>query len=95
VLQKHCLDAVRSNFDQNENKPQFRVSFHRSNLGLWMAIQSKVDYINQSKTIKAESLALTTKAAWDELLADIISKVFGKLPSIWTQMASSQVQRVA
>jgi hypothetical protein len=46
-------------------------------LGLWMAIQSKVDYIHQSKTIKAESLALTTKAAWDELPADIISKVFG------------------
>jgi hypothetical protein len=60
-----------------------------------MAIQSKVDYINHSKTIKAESLALTTKAAWDELPADIISKVFRKLPRIWTQMASSQAQRIA
>ena len=96
---KTAIEAYKSSLQTEHNvivinQPPRSPDSNVLDLGLWMAIQSNVDYIHQT-TISTDSVAKATQKAWSQLSKEIIGNVFGKLPEIWTHMAAGGRQQVA
>jgi hypothetical protein len=97
---KAAIEAYKSSLQTEHNvivinQPPRSPDSNVLDLGLWMAIQSNVDYIHQTMTISTDSVAKATQKAWSQLSKEIIGNVFGKLPEIWTHMAAGGRQQVA
>jgi hypothetical protein len=97
---KVAIEEYTQNLRENFNivivhQPPRSPDTNVLDLGLWNAIQSRVDETHRTRTIQAESLAESTKTAWAGLPIQTITNVFGKLPNIWEKIIESGGQEVA
>jgi hypothetical protein len=97
---KHAVAEYTRYLDENYNikiihQPARSPDTNVLDLGLWYSLQTHVERKHRSRVIHTESLARSARDAWDDLSAETIRNVFGKLPDIWDRIIASGGQEVA
>ena len=59
-------------------------------LGVWNALQSRVDKLQRNRTVTNKAIALSVQQAWDDLPEDLITRVMNRLTQVHQLIVEDQ-----